>query len=182
MVAHLNAEAFEYYFDHFTEENAPTEAAKSFQVVKQTLLAKFSTKKTESETMKEAMNLTYQDEDVKEFYARASKLYKEAYFNEGLKHGMTMEPINSDQSLLQFVLLRKAWTFDDVRETCLEYAEHKNLDSLLKKVTGNASGVLHMGEQERQRGTHEKGLDKMDMLCKWRFSLRRASQNQAFKT
>ncbi len=25
LVAHLNTEAFEYYFDHFTDENAPTE-------------------------------------------------------------------------------------------------------------------------------------------------------------
>ncbi len=65
LLAHLNAEAFEYYFDHFTDENAPTEEAKPFWKVKAALLKKFSAKKTESETMKEAVNLTYQGEYVK---------------------------------------------------------------------------------------------------------------------
>ncbi len=59
LVAHLNAETFEYYSEHFTEENAPTEAAKSFQDVKKALLDKFSTKKTESGTMREAANQSY---------------------------------------------------------------------------------------------------------------------------
>ncbi len=46
--------------------------------------------------MKEAVNLTYQGKDVKEFSVRASKLYKEANFNEGTKHGMITEIIESD--------------------------------------------------------------------------------------
>ncbi len=75
--AHLKVEAFEYYFDHLTVENAPTEEDMSFSKVETALLEKFSTKKTESETMKEAVNLTYQGEEVKEFSVRASKLYKE---------------------------------------------------------------------------------------------------------
>ena len=29
LVAHLNAEAFEYYFDHITDETAPTKEVKS---------------------------------------------------------------------------------------------------------------------------------------------------------
>ena len=47
LVAQLNGEAFEYYFDHFTDENAPTEEEKSFRKVKTALLEKFSTKKVE---------------------------------------------------------------------------------------------------------------------------------------
>ncbi len=47
--------------------------------------------------MNKAVNLTYKGEDVKEFFVRASKLYKEANFNEGTKHGMIMETIKSDQ-------------------------------------------------------------------------------------
>ncbi len=33
IVAFLNGEAFEFYFDHFTEDNAPTTEASSFQNV-----------------------------------------------------------------------------------------------------------------------------------------------------
>ena len=61
--------------------------------------------------MKEAVNLTYKGENVKKFFVRASKLYKEAKSNEETKHGMIMEAIQSDKGLLQFVLLREATTF-----------------------------------------------------------------------
>ncbi len=82
-VAHLNVEAFEFYFDHLTDENAHTEETKSCRKVKAALLENFSTKETESETVKEAVNLPYEGEDVKEFFVRASKLYKEVNVNEG---------------------------------------------------------------------------------------------------
>ena len=59
MVRHLHAEAFEYYFHRFTEENAPTEETKSFQVSKKALLEKLSSNKTESEPIKDAVNLNY---------------------------------------------------------------------------------------------------------------------------
>ncbi len=62
--------------------------------------------------MKEAVNLTYLGEDAKDFFVRASKSYKEAKFNKGTKHEMIMEAIESDQSLLQNLLLRKASTLD----------------------------------------------------------------------
>ncbi len=114
LAAYLNGEAFGYYFDYFMNENAPTEEAKSFCNVKEALLEKFFTKKTESETLKESVNLTYKGENAKEFFVRASKLGKEAKFNEGTKHGMIMEAIQSDKGLLHFVLLRKATKFDEV--------------------------------------------------------------------
>ncbi len=47
LFAFLKADAFDYYFEYFTKDNAPTEEAKSFQVVKKAMLEKFSTKKTE---------------------------------------------------------------------------------------------------------------------------------------
>ncbi len=97
---------------------------------------------------------------------RASKLYNEARFNEGTKHGMIMEAIQSDQSLLQFVLLRKANTFEEVKETCLEYAEHQKVYSLTKKVTGSSSGVLDVRMRNKQQKINELSLDKTDMLCK----------------
>ena len=57
LVGYLDGEAFEYYFENFKEDNAPNEEARSFQKVKSPLLEKFSTKKTEAEVMKEALNL-----------------------------------------------------------------------------------------------------------------------------
>ena len=166
LVAHLNTETFEYYFDHFNDDNAPTKEAKSFQLVKKALLEKFSRKKKESETIKEAVNLTYKGEDVKEFFVRAKKLYKEANFNEGTKHGMIMEAIKSDQSSLQFVLLRKVITFDDVKETCPEYAEHQKMYSLPNGVIAKPSGMFEIEHDRNSQDKNDEALDKMDILCK----------------
>ena len=57
LVAYLDGDEFEYYFDNFTEDRAPNEEARSFQKVKDASLEKFSTKNTEAEKMKEAGNL-----------------------------------------------------------------------------------------------------------------------------
>ena len=127
LVAYFDGEAFEYYFDNFTVDNAPNEEARSFQKVKAALLEKFSTKKTEAEVMKEAVNLVYKGGNVKEFFVKASKLYKEAKFNDQAKFGLIREAIKSDQGMLQFVFLRKADTFEKVSETCLEYADNQKV-------------------------------------------------------
>ncbi len=80
--------------------------------------------------MKGAVNLTYQGESVKEFFVGASKLYKDAKYNVKTKHSMIIEAIQSDHGFLYFVLLRKATMFDEVKETCQEYAEHQKLYAL----------------------------------------------------
>ncbi len=45
-------------------------------------MEKFSTKKTEAETIKEAVNLRYIGDDFEEFIVKAGKLYREAKFRE----------------------------------------------------------------------------------------------------
>ena len=84
--------------------------------------------------MKEAVNLSYQCKDFKEFFVKETKLYKEANFNEGTKHGMIMEAIKFDQSLLHFVLLRIVTRFEDVKEMCLDCDEHQKMHSLPKRL------------------------------------------------
>lgn len=82
IVAYLTGDAFEYYFDNFTEENPSTEDARSVKFVKDYLFEKFLVKKTDAKTMKEAVNFTYVGKHLKEFFVKARKLNKEAGFNE----------------------------------------------------------------------------------------------------
>ncbi len=41
IVAYLTGAAFEFYFDRFTLDNAPTEEAEDYEVVKKVMLEKF---------------------------------------------------------------------------------------------------------------------------------------------
>ena len=47
IVAYLSEAAFDFYFDCFTLDNAPTEEAKDYGLVKKLMIEKFSTQKTE---------------------------------------------------------------------------------------------------------------------------------------
>ena len=90
-MAYLDGKEFEYYFDNFTDDNAPNGEARSFQKVNAALLEKFPTKKTEAKEMKGVVNLVYKGGNVKEFFGKASKLYKEAEFNDQAKFGLINE-------------------------------------------------------------------------------------------
>ena len=78
--------------------------------MKGALLEKFSSKKTETEVLNEAMNLVYKGVNVKEFFVKARKLYKEAKFNDQAKFRLVREAIKFDQ-----VILRKADTYEKFR-------------------------------------------------------------------
>ena len=56
---------------------------------------------------KEAVNLVYMGGNVKEFFVKESNLCKETKFNDRAKFGLLREDIKPDQSILQFVRLRK---------------------------------------------------------------------------
>ncbi len=83
-------------------------------------MEKFSPKKTETETMREAVNHRYIGDDIKDFIVKAGKLYREAKFSEELNFGMIQEAIRSDQALMYFVLLKKAKTYEKVKGASIE--------------------------------------------------------------
>ncbi len=62
IVTYLSYRGFEFYFDHFTLDNASTEEAKYFVLIRKVMLEKFSTQKTESEIIREALTLQYDEE------------------------------------------------------------------------------------------------------------------------
>ncbi len=73
IVAYLSDAAFDFYFDRFTLDNAPTEEAKDYGLVKKVMLKKFWTQKTESEIMRKALTLQHGGGDIPTFLSRADK-------------------------------------------------------------------------------------------------------------
>ena len=53
---YLTGEAFKFYYEKFTYESGPSEETKSFRIVKNLMLDRFSPRKSEFEVMKEALN------------------------------------------------------------------------------------------------------------------------------
>ena len=163
-MAYLDGDVFQYYFDNFTEDNSPNDQARSFQKVKTALLEKFSTKKTEAEVMKEAVNLVHRGDNVKKFSVKASELYKEADFNDLANFGLIREAIKSDQGMIHFVFLRNADMYEKVRETCLEYADkQKGFSSQGKQVTDQMRSAHQENEEEKFQ---KDNSEKVDILCK----------------
>ena len=64
ILAYLAGTAFDFYFDHFTMDNGPTDEAKGYGKFIGLILEKFSVRKTEFQIMKEAIFLEYDGEDI----------------------------------------------------------------------------------------------------------------------
>ncbi len=75
IVAYLIGVAFGFYSDRLTLDNAPTEEATGCDLIKKVMLEKFSTQKTESETMIEALTNRYHAGDIPTCLTRADKIY-----------------------------------------------------------------------------------------------------------
>ena len=106
------------------------------------------------------MNLVYRGDNVKEFFVKASKMYKEAEFNDQAKFGLIREAIRSDQGTLQSRFLRKADTYEKVRETCLEYTDNQKVFALQveeEQVTDRTRGSQQEnGKQNFKRILHRR--------------------------
>ena len=55
ILSYLSDAAFNFYFERFTLDNAPTEEAKDYGIVKEVKLEKFSTQEAGSVMMREAL-------------------------------------------------------------------------------------------------------------------------------
>ncbi len=159
IVAYLGGEVFDFYFERFTIENGPILEAKNYQLVKKEMLKKFSTQKSEAEVMLDTISLTYDGGDIPTFLVKAEKAYNRAKFNEQAKYGLLIEALKSDQLLLQFVLLRGAKSYDEVKKYCTDYAENQ-------KMMKNPAGKQMNQVPTRKNNARFSNDTHIDELCR----------------
>ncbi len=85
IIAYLSETAFDSY-------NAPTEEVKDYGLVMKVMLEKFSTQKTESKIMREALTLRYDGGDIPSFLSRADKVCNQAKMGRMLNSSYTETP------------------------------------------------------------------------------------------
>ena len=159
IVAYLGGDAFDFYFDRFTMDNGPTAEAKSYQTVKDAMLKKFSTQKSEAEVMRDAISLMYDGGDIQVFLTKAEKIYNQAKFNAQAKYGLLREALKGDSNLLQFVLFRGAKNYDEVKKYCLDYADNQKMMGIKSNDPQNIQSKGHM---DRERPADSR----IDELCR----------------
>ncbi len=135
IVAYLSDAAFEFYFDRFTLDNAFTEKAKDYVLVKKVILEKFSIQKTESEIMREALTLQYDGDYIPTFLSRAEKVYNQAKVRENVKLELLRDALKSDQMFFQFVQFEGSKGYQGIEKACLEYAEN------IKMLDGSTTSI-----------------------------------------
>ena len=69
----------------------------------------------------------YKGWNDKKLFLKTSELDKEAKFNDRANFLLNGEAIKHEQGMLQVVLLRKADTYETVRETCFDYADNQKV-------------------------------------------------------
>ncbi len=137
-------EAFDFYFERFKWDNGPTTEAKNYHVVKDVMLKKVSTQKSDAEIMKDAIFLTYDGGDIQAFLTRVEIAYNQAEFNEHAKFGMLREALKTDQLLLQFVLFRGTKDYEEVKQYCTDYADNQKMMSAPSGSRGERPGNIRL--------------------------------------
>ncbi len=141
IVAYLSGIAFDFYFDRFTSDNAPTEEAKYYGIVEKVTLEKFSTQKIESEIMREVLTVQYEGGDIPKFLSRADKIYNQAKVGDNLKFELLRDALKPDQMFFQFVLFKQSKTYEGIKKACLEYAEN------IMMMEGSATTIFQKGKK-----------------------------------
>ena len=126
-MAHLPGTAFDFYFDRFTVDSDPTNKVKDYVEAKSVMLESFSVRKIESQIMKEAISLEYDDGDIQAFLTRAHKLYSQAKFKKQSKFGLLRDFPKSDRMSLQFMLVRGAKSYNEIKKACIEYSDNRKI-------------------------------------------------------
>ncbi len=135
-VAYLSHAAFDFYSDRFNPDNAPNKEAKDYGLVKKVILEKFSTQKTESEIMREALTFRYDGGDIPTFLSRSDKVYNQAKVGDNVKFELLHDTLKSDQMFFQFVLFRGSKNYESIKKACVEYAEN------IKMMDGTAAQIF----------------------------------------
>ncbi len=156
IVAYLSDAAFDFYFDRFTMDNAPTEEAKDYGLVNKVLLERLSTQKTESEIMRDPLTLRYDKGDILTFISRADKVYDQAKVGENVKFELLRDALESDQIFFQFLLFRRSKNYECIKKACLEYAEN------IKLMDGTAASIF----QQTKKFDNDPEEAKIDEPCK----------------
>ena len=124
IAAYLSEAALYFYFYRLALDKAPTEEAKDYSLVKKVMLEKFSTQKTQSKIMREALTLRYDIGDIPKFLPRADKVYNQAKVGENVKFKLLRDVLKSDQMLFQFMLFRGSKNYKGIKKACLKYAKN----------------------------------------------------------
>ncbi len=96
IVAYLHDESFDFYFDRFPLDNAPTEGTKDYVLVKKVMLDILSTQQTDSEIMREALTSRYDGGDIPSFLSRAGKAYNQVKEGNNVKFELLRDGLKSD--------------------------------------------------------------------------------------
>ncbi len=83
------------------------------------MLEKFSTRKTESEIMREALALQYDGGDIPTFLSGAKKVNNQAKVGENVKFELLRNALKSDQMFFQFVLFKGSNDYKGIKKACL---------------------------------------------------------------
>ncbi len=156
-MVYLSDSAFDFYFDRFTLDNAPTEEAKDYGLVKKVMQEKFPTQKTESEIMRKCLPFnTKKRGDIPTFLSRADKAYNQGKVGHNFKLKLLRAALKSEQMFFQFVLFKGSKNYEAIKKACLEYAEN------IKMIDGSTTSTF----QQAKKSDKDPKEATIDELCK----------------
>lgn len=87
LIAHLDGEAFRFFFEKFTEDGKLSDEETDFERVKAVFIEEYGLKEERQEIIRQATEATLDPQSLLQSLAKIEKLYGKENFDEGAKFG-----------------------------------------------------------------------------------------------
>ena len=116
LLAHLEGEAFDFYYETFAKDGALTEEAMNYALVKKAFFDRFGVKTEPSDDIRSAINAVLDPEDLLGSLKTMDHLFEKASFNGEAKFGLLRNALSRFPELAQFAIYHGATYFSDLKK------------------------------------------------------------------
>jgi len=125
LLAFLDKDAFQFYYEKFTRDGELVEEAKDYAVVKAASIAKYEQKEDAGSIMQRALHASLDPQDMEKSISRMDELFGKANFNEEAKFAVLQRAVNEFPDLAAMALFRKADDYEKLKTLVEDFHQGK---------------------------------------------------------
>lgn len=151
LLAHLDGEAFQFFFERFTTAGVLRDEAKEFENVKNAFFDRFQKKEEPQDVIREATDASLDPERLVESMDRVDALYSRAGFNEEAKFGFLRMAAMKIPQVATFAMYRGASDYPALKKAIRDFDSGMRAFHSVTKYDGMSSTEILDVQQEKDK-------------------------------
>lgn len=121
LLAHLDSDAFRFFFDRFTKDGELTVEAHDFSVVKKAFIEEFQDEEEQQDVIRKATEAKLDEQELLGSLMNMEKLFDHAKFDESAKFGFLRMAVMKLPQLATFAMYRAAADFESLKKAIKDF-------------------------------------------------------------